>query len=71
MISKHGEMEREWSVVKGKNVIGALARGSINSIPLPVLRYGSETWIKNMAQQSRVHAVGMSYLRCGITRLDG
>ncbi len=35
--------------------------------------YGSETWTWNRAQQSRVVAVEMSYLRgaCGMTRWDG
>ena len=35
--------------------------------------YGSETWTRNRAQQSRVCAVEMSYLRgaCGVTRGEG
>ena len=37
---------------------------------LPTLTYGLEIWAWNRAQQSRVHAVEMSYLRqaCGVTR---
>ncbi len=48
-------------------------RGIRNSILLPTLTYGSETWMWNRAQQSRVGAVEMSYLRgaCGVTRWDG
>ncbi len=72
--------------VKSRSVIGSLARimngrsvsmevkrGLRNSILLPTLTYGSETWTWNRAQQSRVRAVEMSYLRgaCRITRWDG
>ncbi len=48
-------------------------RGPRNSILLPTLTYGSETWPWNRAQQSRVRAVEMSYLRgaCGVMRWDG
>lgn len=48
-------------------------RGLRNSILLPKLTYGSETWTWNRAQQSRVCAVEMSYLRevCGVIRWDG
>ncbi len=37
------------------------------------MTYGSETWTWNRAQQSKVHAVEMSYLRgvCGVTRWEG
>ncbi len=87
VLSKLGEMEevRE-RAVKGKNIIGYLARvmkrrnvsmevkrGLRNSIFLLTLMYGSETWTWNRAQQSRVHAVEMSYLRgaYGVTRWDG
>ncbi len=43
-----------------------------NSILLPILSYGSETWTWNRAHLSRVHAVEMSYLRraCGVTRWE-
>ncbi len=88
VLSKHGEMEREVRerAVKGRNVIGSLARvmkersvsmevkrGIRNSILLPTLTYGSETWMWNRVQQSRVCAVEMSYPRgaCGVTRWDG
>ena len=48
-------------------------RGLRNSILLPTLTYGSENWTWNGAQQSRVRAVEMSYLRgaCGVSRWDG
>ncbi len=87
VLSKHGEMEevRE-RAMKGRSVIGSLARvmkwitmsmevkrGLRNSILLPTLTYGSEPWTWNRAQQSRVHALELSYLRgsCGVTRWDG
>ena len=88
VLGKHGEMEGEIQerVLRGRNVTGSLARvmkgrsvsmevkiGIRNSILLPSLTYGSETWAWNRAQQSRVRAVEMSYLRgaCGVTRWDG
>ncbi len=48
-------------------------RGLRNSILLPTLTYGSENWTWNGAQQSRVRAVEMTYLRgaCGVSRWDG
>ncbi len=48
-------------------------RGLRNSILLPTLTYGAENWTWNGAQQSRVPAVEMSYLRgaCGVNRWDG
>ncbi len=87
VLSKHGEMEevRE-RTVKGRSVIGSLGRvmkgrnvsmeakrGLRNSVLLPTLTCGSGTWAWNRAQQSRVRAVEMSYLRgaCGVTRWDG
>ena len=66
VLGKHGEMEGDIQerVVKGRNVIGSLARimkgrsvsmdvkrGLRNSIVLPTLTYGSETWTWNAAQQ--------------------
>ncbi len=88
VLSKHGEMEGEVRerAVKDRSVIGSQARimkgrsvsmevkrGIRNSILLPSLAYGSETWMWNRAQQSRERAVEMSYLRgaCGVTRWDG
>ncbi len=60
-------------VMKGRTVSMEVKRGSRNSILLPTLTYGSETWTLNRAQQSRVHAVEMSYLRgtYGVTRWEG
>ncbi len=45
-------------------------RGLRNSILLPTLTYRSENWTWDGAQQSRVRAVEMSYLRgaCGVNR---
>ncbi len=60
--------------MKDRSVIGSLARDMkgnvsiqvktslINSILLPTLTYGSETWAWNRAQRSRVRAVEMNYL---------
>ncbi len=73
--------ERE-RAVKGRIVIGSLARiMKVRNVSLEVKRglrnrvllYGSETWTWNRAQQSRVCAVEMSYLRgaCGVTRWEG
>ncbi len=60
-------------VMKGKNVSMEVKKGLRNSILLPGLTYGSETWRWNRAQHSRVGAVEMSYLRgpCGVTRWKG
>ncbi len=60
-------------VMRGRNVSMEVKRGLRNSLLLPTLTYGSETWTWNRAQQSRVCAVEMSYLRgaCGVTRWDG
>ncbi len=88
VLKRNGEMEGEVRerAVKGRSVIGSLARvmkgrsvsmevqrGLRNSILLPTLMYGSETWTWNRAQQSRVCTVEMSYLsgECGVTRWDG
>ncbi len=60
-------------VMKGRTVSVDVKRGLRNSILLPALTYGSENWTWNGAQQLRVHAVQMSYLReaCGVSRWDG
>ncbi len=60
-------------VMKGRNVSMDVKRGLRKSILLPTLTYGSENWTWNGAQQSRVRAVVMSYLRgaCGVSRWDG
>ncbi len=87
ILRKHREMEEVGErAVKGRRVMGSLARvmrgrnvsmevkrGPRNSIVLPTLMYGSETWMWNRAWQSRVRAVEMRYLRgaCGVTRWDG
>ncbi len=60
-------------VMKGRSVSMEVKRGLRNSILLPILTYESETWTWNRAQQSRVRAVEMSYLKgaCGVTRWHG
>ncbi len=60
-------------IMKGRNVSMEVKRGLRNSILLPTLTYGLENWTLNGAQQSRVRAVEMSYLRgaCGASRWDG
>ena len=59
--------------MRGRNVSMEVKRDLRNNILLPTLKYGSETWTWNRAQQSRVHAVEISYLRgaCGVTRWEG
>ncbi len=50
-----------------------MKRGLRNSILLSALTYRSEHWTWSKAQQSKVRAVEMSYLRgaCGVNRRDG
>ncbi len=50
-------------VTKGRSVFMEVKRGLRNSILLMTLTYGSEMWTWNRAQQSRVCAVEISYLR--------
>ncbi len=50
-------------VMNGRNVSTDVKRGLRKSIILPTLTYGSENWTWHRAQQSRVCAVEMSYLR--------
>ncbi len=59
--------------MKGRDESMAVKRGIINSVILPTLSYStSETWTLNEAQQSRIRAVEMSYVRgaCGVSRLN-
>ena len=87
VLCKYGSMEGEIKerAVRGRQVIGSLGRimkgrnvsmevkkGLRDSIVLPTLTYGSETWTWNEAQQSRIQAVEMSYLRgaCDVSRWD-
>ncbi len=58
---------------EGEECVYRCEEGLRNSILLPTLTYGSENWTWNGAQQSRVRAVEMSYLRgaCGVSRWDG
>ncbi len=66
-------MESLAGVMKGRNVYMDAKRGMSNNILLPTLTYGSDNWTWSRAQQSRVRAVEMSYLRgaCGVNRWDG
>ena len=59
-------------IMKG-NVSMEVKRALRNSILLPTLMYGSETWAWNRTQLSRVYAVEMNDLRgaCGVTRWKG
>ena len=78
VLCKHGSMEGEMRerAVKGRQVIGSLSRimrgrnvsvsvkkGLRDSIVLPTLTYGCETWTWNEMHQARIRAVEMSYLR--------
>ena len=71
-----GEVRERERAVNGRRIIGSLARAmkgrSVsmnvkrslrNSVLLPTMTCGSETWTWNRAQQSRVRAVEMRYLR--------
>ncbi len=85
MLCKRGSMEGEIRerTVKSGQVIGALERvmkgrngnmgvkkGIRNCVILPTLSYASKTWTWNAAEQSRIRAVEMSYMRgaCGVSR---
>ena len=59
-------------VISGKNVTMEVKRGVRNSILLSTLIYGFETWTGNRAQQSKVHAVEISYLSeaCDVTKRE-
>ncbi len=59
--------------MKGGNVSKDVKKSLRKSIILPTLSYTSETWTWNAAQQSRIRAVEMSYMRgaCGVSRWDG
>ncbi len=58
---------------EGEECVYGREEGLRNSILLPTLTYGSEHWTWNGAQQWRVCAVEMSYLRgaCRVSRWDG
>ncbi len=71
--------------MKGRQVVGALVRvmkggcvnmevkrGIRNSIILPTLPCASEIWTWNAAQESKILAVEMSYIRgaCGVLGCD-
>lgn len=58
--------------VKSRNMSMEVKKNLRESIIVPTLTYGSELWKWNEAEQSKVRAVEMTYLRagCGVTRLD-
>ncbi len=85
---KHGEIEGEirerlmkrksvvaflTGVMTGRNVTMDVKRGLRRGILLPTPTCESENWTWNGTQQSRVHAVEISFLRgaCGVSRWDG
>ncbi len=85
---KHGGTEGETRerALQGRKVVGSLGRimngrslsmevkrNLRNTLIVPTLTYGSETWAWNESQRSRGQAVEMSYLRsaCGVRRMDG
>ena len=85
MLCKHGDGRWHKRTVKGRCVLGSLARfmrrnASIeverslrNSILLQTLTNGSDPLTWNRAHQSRVYSVEIIYLReaCGVTRWEG
>ena len=62
------------SVVKGRSLSVGVKKNlrDTGSTVLPTLVYGSEVWKWNAAEQSKIRAVEMTYLRpdAGVTRLD-
>ena len=87
VMSKYGGMDEEIRerVVKGRQAMGTLnaimknrrvsmevKKGLRDSIVLPTLTYGSETWTWSETHQSKIRAVEMDYLRgaCGVTRWE-
>ena len=85
VFSKHGTVEAEvreramqgrkvvgavGSVMKGRCVSMDVKRGIRDSVLLPTLTYGGETWNWNAGDESRIRSVEMSYLRtaCGLSR---
>ena len=61
------------TVVKGRSMSTEVKKNLRNSIVLPTLTYGSELWKWNAAEQAKIKAVEMQYLRgaMGRTRMDG
>ncbi len=59
-------------VMKGRNVSMVVKKRIRNSVILPTLSYASKTWTWYTAQQSRIRAAEMSYLRgaSGVSRWD-
>jgi len=88
VLCKYGSMEGEIRerALQGRKVVGSLGRmmrertvskeikkALRDSIIVPTVTYGSETWTWNKCQRSNIQAVEMSYLRgcCGVNRMDG
>ena len=79
------DMEIERRVNAGRKVIGSMwavnqseqlsmeaKKAVYNSVVVPTVLYGSETWVCQNKHVSKINAVGMRYLRsaCGKTRRD-
>ena len=87
MFDRNGRIDGEITrrVNAGAQVVGAmskfarderLSKGArmavYGSVVVPVLMYGSETWVWQKRHRSRITACEMRYLRgvCGVTRRD-
>ena len=60
-------------ILKGRTVSQEVKKSLRNSVLLPTLTYGSETWTASEEDLAKVRAVEMSYLRMasGVNLLDG
>ena len=60
------------AVWRGKNMSVKAMRGMYEAIVVPTVTYGSEAWVMNKRERSRVEAVEMKCLRaiCGVTKFD-
>lgn len=87
MFSEKGSIDSEIDrrVNAGRKIVGSMAGlaksealsnkaklAVYNSVLLPTLLYGSESWVCQAKHKSKLNAVGMSFLRnmCGKTRMD-
>ena len=59
-------------VMNNRKVSMEVKKGLRDSIVLPNLTYGSETWTWSETHESKIRAVEMDYLRsaCGVTRWE-
>lgn len=60
------------SMIKGRSLGVEVKKNLRDSIVLPTLTYSIEVWKWNVAEQSKIRAVEITYLRAGagVTRLD-